>query len=91
MVAQLTSSAATGIHVHGEPQRVSLVVGNLESGTHRTLVADTRGEQRAGQHRHPHAYMTADNRNVVFNANPAGGPTQVWAARIPDGFLERLA
>ena len=36
------------------------------------------------------AYLTADNGHVIFNADPGYGPPQVWAARVPAGFLESL-
>ena len=41
------------------------------------------------QSNHPHPYMTPDNGYVIFNSNRTGVP-QIWAAKIPDGFLEAL-
>lgn len=74
----------------GEIRPPRLVVGNLRTGKFRTLVTNTRSSNGGGQHQHPHAYLTADNANVIFNADPHGGPTQVWAARVPEGFLASL-
>ena len=56
-----------------------------------TLVSDIGGPSGGGKHTHAHAYMTADNRNVIYNAPTLCGATQVCAARVPDGFLESLA
>ena len=67
-----------------------LVIGNLQTNKYRTLVHDTGGCAGGGQHQHPHAYITADNRNVIYNAQPGDSPTQVYAARVPEGFLESL-
>lgn len=41
------------------------------------------------QHTHAHPYMTPDNRHVIFNSNITG-VWQVYAARIPNDFLNRL-
>ena len=74
----------------GEIRAAKIDVGDLDSGKHRVLVEDSRSSGGGGQHMHVHAYFTADNRNVIFNADPFGGPTQVWAARVPEGFLQSL-
>jgi hypothetical protein len=68
----------------------SLVIGNLESGKYATLVSDIGGPSGGGKHTHAHAYLTADNGNVIYNAPTLYGATQVCAARVPDGFLETL-
>ena len=34
--------------------------------------------------------MTSDNRHVIFNSDYTG-LGQVWAAEIPNGFLDALA
>jgi hypothetical protein len=36
-----------------------------------------------------HAYLTPDNRYVVFNSTQTGS-AQVMAARLPEGFLDRV-
>ena len=38
---------------------------------------------------HPHAYLTPDNRHVIFNSD-CTGICQVYAAQIPGGTLEYL-
>jgi hypothetical protein len=43
----------------------------------------------SAQFTHPHAYMTPDNRYVIFNSCRTG-VGQVWAAEIPAGFLGAL-
>lgn len=68
----------------------ALVVGNFETGKYRTLVQNSLSTGGGGQHQHPHAYLTADSRNAIFNADPLHGVTQVCAARIPEDFLESL-
>jgi len=69
----------------------SIVVVNFETGKHRTLVADSGVLGGGGGNclRQPTPYMTSDNRHVVYNADPDGIPN-VYAAQIPDGFLESL-
>jgi hypothetical protein len=69
---------------------VSLVVGNLDTGKHRVLVQDSLSSGGGNQCRHTHPYLTADNRHVIYNADPYFAPPQVFAARIPAGFLESL-
>jgi len=74
---------------HGLPGPVPLVVGNLETGKHRELLADCRASCGGAQYNHPHAYFTADTRRVVYNADPKGVP-HIFVATVPDGFLESL-
>ena len=75
---------------HGEIRPPCLVLVNLQTGRHRVLVANSGSQNGGGAHQHPHAYLTADNRNVIFNSNYWGDVTQVWAARIPGDFLASL-
>lgn len=84
------SHPAGGLFKDGELQRVSLVVGNVQTGKHRVLVEDTLGSGGGNQSTHSHPYMTADNKAVIFNADPYYSPGQVFAARVPDGFLKSL-
>jgi hypothetical protein len=74
----------------GELSPTAIVIGNLETGRYRTLVQDSRSTSGAGQHQHVHAYLTATNRHVIYNANPHDGPTQVWAAHVTPDFLASL-
>jgi hypothetical protein len=64
-------------------------VGSIESGRFLEL-CDSRTRQGKPQHTHAHPYMTPDSRYVIFNS-VATGVAQVYAARVPDGFLERVA
>ncbi len=75
---------------HGALQRVSLVIGNLVTGKYRILVEDSEASGGGNQCTHSHPYLTADLRYVIYNADPGGIP-QVFAARLPDGFLDRLS
>jgi hypothetical protein len=76
---------------NGRLQSVSLVVGNLKTGKHRVLVEDAICDGGGNQCTHAHPYFTADSRHVIFNANPCHSTPQVYAARVPNGFLESLA
>jgi hypothetical protein len=84
------SHPAGGLFKDGEVQRVALVVGNVATGKHRVLVRDTLGSGGGNQSTHSHPYMTADNGAVIFNADPYYSAGQVFAARIPAGFLKSL-
>ncbi len=75
---------------HGLPGPIELVVGDLQSGRHATLVADCGAEGGGAACTHPHAYFTADNSRVIYNSNRTG-ICHVFAARLPDDFLSRLA
>ena len=63
-------------------------VGSIATG--RALgLCDSHTRQGACQHGHVHAYMTPDNQFVIFNSIVTG-VAQVYAARIPEGFLESV-
>jgi len=83
------SHTGPGLFEHGRFKPVSLVIGNLETRQYRTLVENTEGSTSGNQCTHTHPYLTADNRHVIYNADPQGTP-QVFAARLPPGFLESL-
>jgi hypothetical protein len=68
---------------------VPLVVGNFLTGKFRELLQDCKSSMAAAATTHPHAYFTADNKHVIYNADP-NGIGHVWAARVPSGFLESL-
>ena len=85
------SHAGGAMFENGELKAASLVVGNLRTGKCRTLVEDTMASGGGNQCNHTHPYLTADNRHVIFNADPYYGPAQVFAAVIPEGFLESLS
>jgi hypothetical protein len=67
---------------------VDIVVVNVDSGRHRTLVADIglRGAGGGAAWRQATPYLTSDNRHVIYNAD-RDGVLNVYAARLPDGFL----
>lgn len=75
---------------NGDLRPAHVIVGNLETGKYRTLVSKTTAGNGGGQHQHLHAYFTVDNRNVIYNDGPMHGPSQVWAARVPEDFLPSL-
>jgi len=85
------SHAKGGVFYKGHIYGVSLVIGNLETGKYRVIVEDTQSWGGGNQCTHTHPYLTADNRYVIYNANPGGGIAQVFAAKIPEGFLESLS
>jgi hypothetical protein len=70
---------------------ISIVVVNIDTGKHRTLVADCGSKCCGGGSawRQPLPYLTSDNHHVVYSADP-DGILNVYAAQIPDGFLESL-
>ena len=84
------SHTGPGMFANGRFRPVALVIGNLQTGKHRVLVENTEGSTGGNQCTHTHPYLTADNRYVIYNADPHGIP-QVFAAKIPPGFLEGLA
>jgi hypothetical protein len=65
-----------------------IAIGSIASGKFATLckVEGNFPEFEAG---HAHPYMTADNKWVIFGSTRAGIP-QVFAAEVPEGFLEAL-
>lgn len=67
-----------------------IVVVNVESGKYRTLVGDCRCSAGGDAGRQAKPYFTADTRHIIYNADP-DGVVNVFAAEIPDGFLESLA
>lgn len=84
------SYTGTGLFENGKCKPVSLVIGNLETGKFKTLVENAESSSGGNQCTHTHPYLTADNRYVIYNADPNGIP-QVFAARIPPGFMESLS
>ncbi len=71
------------------PGPIALVVGNLHTGKHRVLLSDCRASGGGPASGHPHAYFTADSKHVIYNADPYW-IGQVFAARVPEGFLQSL-
>lgn len=71
------------------PGPIPLVVGNLQTGKYRPLLTDSKACGGCAAIGHAHAYFTADNKHVIYNADPTW-IGHVWAARIPEGWLESL-
>ena len=65
-----------------------LYIGSLATGRMMPL-CDTGVSCSAPQYTHAHAYMTSDNRRVIFNSDRTG-LAQVWQAEVPEGFLQTL-
>jgi hypothetical protein len=66
-----------------------IVVINVESGKYRTLVEDCRCSAAGDDGRQAKPYFTADSRYVIYNGDP-DGVVNVFAAEIPEGFLQSL-
>jgi hypothetical protein len=79
-----------GLFMNGHLQTPALIVGSLVSGKIRILVKETMAIGGGNQCTHTHPYLTTDNRYAIYNATPGNGPAQVFAARLPPGFLESL-
>lgn len=70
--------------------KAAIVIGNLRTKKHRTLLSDCRAYGIYGSsYSEPVPYITADNRYVIYNASPFG-VNQVFSAEIPERFLEGL-
>lgn len=74
----------------GALQPCALLIGNLETGRYRVLVENTLASGGGNQCTHTHPYLTADNRHVIYNSDAYYGLPQVYAARLPEGFLASL-
>lgn len=76
--------------VSGPPGPIRLVIGNLETGKSRVLLRDCQNYGICGSSRYePNPYLTADNRQVIYNGSPFG-VLQVFAAEVPEAFLSSL-
>ncbi len=76
--------------VSAGPGPIRIVVANIETGKYRVLIKDCQNYGIAGSSRYePDPYLTADNKYVIYNASPFG-VMQVFAAQVPEGFLEGL-
>lgn len=79
-----------GIFNAGKLQPCALVIGNLNTAKYRILVDNTMTSGGGNQCTHTHPYLTADNRHVIYNCDLYTGIPQVYAARLPEGFLASL-
>jgi hypothetical protein len=80
-----------GFFKNGKLQPPMLVVGNLNTGKYDVLLKDSMSYGGGNQCAHTHPYITADNKHVIFNANPGYGTPQVFAVTIPEQFLSDLS
>ena len=71
------------------PGSIELVVGNIGTGKSRVLLGDCGAQGGGPACSHPHPYMTADNRRVIFNADRFG-VCHVYAAHVTPEFLQSL-
>ena len=67
----------------------SIYIGSIASGRSVRL-CDSHTRQGTCQYSHVHPYMTPDNKYVIFNS-VVTGVAQVYAARIPEGFLATVS
>lgn len=65
-----------------------IFIGSIKSGKH-YAVCDPETVIGRPQYAHPHPYMTADNRYIVYNSIKSG-MAQVYVAAIPNGLLDSL-
>lgn len=65
-----------------------IYVGSVKTGRYLEL-CDSKTIQGSPQYTHAHPYMTPDNKYVIYNSI-ATGLGQVYAAKIPKGFLEKI-
>ena len=68
---------------------IPIHIGSLKSGNHKRLVL-SRTEHDGQQWSHTHPYMTSDNAWLIYTSN-RGGHSQVYGAKIPQEFLNRLS
>lgn len=64
-------------------------IGSIATGRFHEF-CDSHTRQGNPQHTHAHPYLTPEQKYVIFNSC-ATGIAQVYAARVPDGFLEDVA
>lgn len=76
-------------YCRGLPGGIELVIGNLQTGKHRVLLADCGAQGGGPACSHPHPYLTADNQRVIYNADRYG-VCHVHMAHVTDAFLRSL-
>jgi hypothetical protein len=84
----ISTSVDGKYYVTDEREQRRVFVGSILTGRNRPLVHTNTTFHWKGQFGHPHASLTADNKWLVFNSDRAGAG--VYAALVPDGFLEEL-
>ncbi len=68
---------------------VPIVIVNVETGKHRVLVGNARCSHGGDSGRQVNPYFMADSRHIIYNGDP-DGVVNVFAAEIPQGFLDSL-
>jgi len=76
-------------YLYGIPGRIPLVIGNIKTGKCRAVISNCGAQGGGPACSHPHPYLTADNRHVIYNADPMG-ICHVHKGLIPDEFYESL-
>jgi len=74
---------------HGLPGPVEIVIGNIHTNKTRVLVSDCGAQGGGPACSHPHPYFTANNKRVIYNADPHS-VCHIHMATVPDGFLKSL-
>jgi hypothetical protein len=86
----LSVSADGQYFVTDDMNNARLYLGNLKTGRMLPLCESGASFGTMPQHTHPHAYLTPDNKRVIFNSDRTG-ICQVWCADVPAGVLAALA
>ena len=67
-----------------------IIVGSPRTGRFMEVcLSYAKYTPKFGQKGHPHAYLSADFRWLVFNSDRTGAP-QVYAAKVPEGLFDGL-
>jgi len=76
-------------YCNGIPGAIPLVIGNIKSGKCRAVISNCGSQGGGPACSHPHPYLTADNRHIIYNADPYH-VCHVYKALIPDEFYESI-
>ena len=96
--ATLIAVGAGFMHISASPDGKYFVVDSIGTGrlfigciaTRKVLpLCDSGTSGGSPQYTHSHPYITPGNRHVIYNSDRTG-IAQVYAARIPHGFLAQL-
>ena len=66
-----------------------ILIGSIRTGRTR-LLCESGASFGSKGYTHPHPYLSPDCKWVIFNSDRTGTP-HVFAARVPDGWLDELA
>jgi hypothetical protein len=86
----LSVSADGKYFVTDDMNNSRLHLGSLETGRMLPFCDSGASFGIMPQHTHPHAYLTPDNKRVIFNSDRTG-ICQIWCADVPARVLEALA